>query len=237
MWPELWTKLGRNAKLKEKHKWTHEKPQLDNAKNLRGVYFIDPEDKEFKETIKNARKKLETPMASAMPCKVSKKSKHGATRGKSNEFKSQDCVWENLFRIIMRTILQEEGTIHCNITIWYTNIFLSQAMKIPAAKAAVLEKSPAWNLTKVRNKSEVMDEARTNGVKVHFALLMNICHVKNAELETKHQKYEGRVVLRGDILKDYSGSYAVFTEQGSSASPRMRRTSSGCSICVYTGKN
>ena len=30
------------------------------------------------------------------------------------------------------------------------------------------------------------------------------------------QKYKGRVVLRGDIVKDDSGSYAVFTEQGSS---------------------
>ena len=47
---------------------------------------------------------------------------------------------------------------------------------------------------------------------------MDICHLKNAELETKHQKYKGRVVLRGDIVKDDSGSYAVFTEQGSSAS-------------------
>ena len=34
---------------------------------LRGIYFVDPEDKEFKETIKNARKKLETPMAPALP--------------------------------------------------------------------------------------------------------------------------------------------------------------------------
>ena len=34
----------------------------------------------------------------------------------------------------------------------------------------------------------------------------------------KHQKYKGRVVLRGDIVKDDSGFYAVFTEQGSSAS-------------------
>ena len=33
-------------------------------------YFIDPEDKEFKETIKNAGKKLETPVAPAMPCKI-----------------------------------------------------------------------------------------------------------------------------------------------------------------------
>ena len=47
---------------------------------------------------------------------------------------------------------------------------------------------------------------------------MDICHLKNAELETKHQKYKGRVVLRGDIVKDDSGSYAVFTEQGSSVS-------------------
>ena len=50
------------------------------------------------------------------------------------------------------------------------------------------------------------------------ASLMDICHLKNAELETKHRKYKGRVVLRGDIVKDDSGSYAVFTEQRSSAS-------------------
>ena len=47
---------------------------------------------------------------------------------------------------------------------------------------------------------------------------MDICHLKNAEWETKHQNYNGRVVLRGDIVKDDSGSYEVFTEQGSSAS-------------------
>ena len=101
---------------------------------------------------------------------------------------------------------------------------MPQAMKIPAAKAAVdkewekLEKIPAWDLTKVRSKSEVIDEARAKAAKVHFASLMDICHFKNAKLETKHQKYKGRVVLRGDIVKDDSGSCAVFTEQGSSAS-------------------
>ena len=41
---------------------------------------------------------------------------------------------------------------------------------------------------------------------------------KNAELEAKHQKYKGRVVLRGDVVKDDSVSYAVFTEQWSSSS-------------------
>ena len=97
-------------------------------------------------------------------------------------------------------------------------------MKIPAANAAVdkewenWRKFSAWNLTKVNSKSEVIDEARTSGATVHFASLMDICHLKNAELEAKHQKYKSRVVLRGDIVKDNSGSDAVFTEQGSSAS-------------------
>ena len=102
---------------------------------------------------------------------------------------------------------------------------MHQAMKIPAAKAAVdkewekkVKNISAWNLTKVRSKKEVIDEARTSGATVHFASLMDICHLKNAELEAKHRKYKGRVVLRGDIEKDDSGSYAVFTEQGSSAS-------------------
>ena len=44
LWPELWTKLGRNAELKEKQKRSIEKPKLDNVRRLRGIYFIDPEE-------------------------------------------------------------------------------------------------------------------------------------------------------------------------------------------------
>ena len=57
---------------------------------------------------------------------------------------------------------------------------MPQAMKIPAAKAAVdrecekLEKISAWNLTKVRSKKEVIDEAKMSGATVHFASLMDM---------------------------------------------------------------
>ena len=97
-------------------------------------------------------------------------------------------------------------------------ILMHQAMKNLAAKAAVdkecerLDQISAWNLTKVKSKKRVIDEARTSGATVHFSSLMDICQLKNAELEAKHQKYNGRVVLRGDIVKDDSGSYAVFSE-------------------------
>ena len=93
----------------------------------------------------------------------------------------------------------------------------------------------------------MIDGARTKGAKVHFASLMDICHFKNAELEAKHQKYKGRVLLRGDIVEDDSGSYAVFTEQGSSASQMTAAKvmdiisrlpgCAGRSISLYPGKN
>ena len=108
---------------------------------------------------------------------------------------------------------------------------MPQAMKILVTKAAVdkewktFEKILAWNLTKVRSKKEVIDEARTSGATVHFASSMDICHLENAELEAKHQKI--KVVLYSvviDIVKDDSGSYAVFTEQGSSVAMDKQQT-------------
>ena len=81
--------MGRHAKLKEKQKWSNENLHLENARKLRGIYFIDPEDKEFKETIKNARKKLETSVAPAMPCKIMKKN---CGSGASNKNKNKACV-------------------------------------------------------------------------------------------------------------------------------------------------
>ena len=228
-------KLARNAKLREKHKWAIEKPKLDNARRLRGIYFIDPEDKEFKETMKNARRKLEhqwLPPCLARHARKASMERPVARLMISSKFA---CILEASESTRMRmeeslpkyhedhiagkgdTSLQHYNLVHKFIPYVLSN-------EDTRSKAAVdkewekLEKIPAWDTTKVRNKSKVIDEARTKGRKVHFASLMDICHLKNAELETKHQKYKGRVVLRGDIVKDDSGSYAVFTEQGSSAS-------------------
>ena len=50
LWPELWKSMGKHAKLKERQKCSNEKLHLENARKLRGICFIDPGDKEFKET-------------------------------------------------------------------------------------------------------------------------------------------------------------------------------------------
>ena len=84
--------MGKHVKLKEKQKWSEEKIHLDNARKLRGIYFIDTKDKEFKETIKNTRKKLETSVAPAMPCKIMKKNYRS---GGSNKVKTKlECILE-----------------------------------------------------------------------------------------------------------------------------------------------
>ena len=131
LWPELWKSMGKHAKLKEKQKWSNEKFHLENARKLRGIYFIDPEDTEFKETIKNARKKLETSVAPAMPCKILKNCGSGA----SNKIKTKlACILEAnestrmrmgySMRIITKTLSQEKVKIHYSTTTWFTSLFL-----------------------------------------------------------------------------------------------------------------
>ena len=147
--------MGKNAKLKEKQKLSHEKPQLDNARKLRRIYFIDTEDKEFQETIKNARKKLETPVAPAMPCKIVKSNKNCGS-GVSHRTKSKlACILEasESTRLRMGESLPnhlenhiagkgDNSLQHYNLV----HIFIPkpQAMKIPAAKAAVDQDWENW---------------------------------------------------------------------------------------------
>ena len=157
--------------------------------------------------------------------------------GGSNKVKNKTCVYSGSWWIYetaygkfdtalssrpycrkRRNSLQHYNLVHKFIP-------MPQAMKIPAAKAAVDKEWEklvkfrrwTWQKSKVRKRWS-MKQGRRALQLVRFASLMDICHLKNAELEAKHQKYKGRVVLRGDIVKDDSGSYAVFTEQGSSAS-------------------
>ena len=115
-------------------------------------YFIDPEDTEFKETIKNARKKLETSVAPAMPCKIMKNCGSDA----SNKIKTKlACILEADESTRMRTgnsiphhhedhiagkgenLLQHYNLVHKIIP-------MPQAMKIPAAKAAVDKEGENW---------------------------------------------------------------------------------------------
>ena len=52
--------MSKATEKKENQEWASEKPKLDNAQKLRGIHFIDPEDGEYKETIKHRKKEIVT---------------------------------------------------------------------------------------------------------------------------------------------------------------------------------
>ena len=157
--------MARNAKLREKHKWAIEKRKLDNARRLRGIYFIDPEDKEFKEK-RLGMQEENWKHQWLQPCRArhARKAKHGETRSKTNDFKAKfACILEasESTRMCMEESLPNYHEYHIagkgdNSLQHYKLVPMPQATKIPAAIAAVdkkwenLEKIPAWD----KNKSQ-----------------------------------------------------------------------------------
>ena len=192
------------------------KLHLDNARKLRGIYFIDPEDKEFKETIKNARKKLETSVALAMPCKVLKIFNCGSNKIKTNlrvfwkVMNPQECVWETRYRIIMKTILQEKVKIHYNTTTWFTNLFLCFSSYENSSNKG----SSGQGMWKIAENIGVEPD-KQKFISHHWWTCV-LWKMLNWRQNTKNTKVELYSVV--NIEKYDSGSYAVFTEQGSSAS-------------------
>ena len=139
--------MSRNFKLKEKQNWRGEKPKLDDARRLRGIYFIDLEDIEFNETIKNARRKLEVPIGPVLPCKKTN-SRYGEPRCGNGDHKSKfACIMEvsESKRLRVEGILprihkdhtagKESNSLH-HYNLVHKFIPKSQVMKIPAAKEA-----------------------------------------------------------------------------------------------------
>ena len=173
--------MSKAAQKKEKHECAIEKRKLYNARRLRGIYFIDPEDGEYMETIQNAEKKLETPEA-AMPCELRTTKRprkpletDSETKGSNNIFqKTKHAAHESTTRRLESTLPKDHedhtagkgynSMSHKNLV--HKFIPMPRAMKIQDATAAAdkewekLETIPAWNLDNVKSQRKVTLEAQ-----------------------------------------------------------------------------
>ena len=141
----MWDRTSDASKRKEKQMWAIEKPKPEDCVVF---FFFDPDDEEFKGIMINARRKLESPMPAAMPCRLQRgqdretcctvgehKTKY-ACIVEANE-SVRGYAWKDLRTRIMKITLQEEEWIHWVTTVWCTNVFLCpQAMKIPRCKGS-----------------------------------------------------------------------------------------------------
>ena len=136
------------AKSKAKQKWAIEKPKLDNARQLRGIFFIEPEDEEFKHTMKNVCRKLEIPMSAAMPWKTPRNCRGETCRsiGKHKAKHACSVDADESMRIRLEGVPQRYHEDHIaakgmnslsHVNLVHKFIPMPQALKIPDAKAAV----------------------------------------------------------------------------------------------------
>ena len=83
---------------------------------------------------------------------------------------------------------------HYNLV--HNPIPLLKAMKSPDANAVVDEESEklknlsGWQESKVKSKRKVIDEAQKEDTPVHFATIVDLYHLKNAELDKRFQKIQ-----------------------------------------------
>ena len=82
------------SKRKERQKWEIEKPRPDNARRSRGIFFIDLDDEEYEDIMKNARKKLEIPMPAAMLCRTRREEYMETCRVEDNYDTKNACIVE-----------------------------------------------------------------------------------------------------------------------------------------------
>ena len=92
-WTDMWKHMSDASKRKAKQKWAVEKPKLDNARQLRSIFFIQPEDEDFKNIMekKNARRMLDLNPGSPRPRRRTRLSSKRIRRVFSNP--RQDSSW------------------------------------------------------------------------------------------------------------------------------------------------
>ena len=93
-----------------------------------------------------------------------------------------------------------------------------EAMANPKARQAIREEADGlvdkgtWDLSTVTERCDQIANAKAKGIKIHLGQLMSICSEKFAELAEHLRVLKGRIVFRGDIVKDQEGAAAVFQD-------------------------
>ena len=67
--PEEWSRMLKKSQRKAFNEWAEEKPELDAARERRGIYFTPDDEPDNEDIMNNARRNLDVRRASAVSCK------------------------------------------------------------------------------------------------------------------------------------------------------------------------
>ena len=118
----------------------------------------------------------------------------------NSQWTQQNAYGGNCTKNSWRPYLHGKGVIRYIITIWCTHLFLSLKQEDTRSKGSSGQRmGKFWENSSVElwpkvksNKSEVIDEAKKVVKNGAFCItVMDICHLTNAELETKAPEVQG----------------------------------------------
>ena len=224
------SRMSETVQQREQQQWAIERPKCDKAGKLRGIYFIDPNEGTSRwihvvrgaadEKSGNIKARLfvardlvrnvKNNSTNVLFEKPKIDNAHASTRTRTEKTQQKDHEDHTAGEgVQLVASLKSCAQVHSH----------ASNNENPGCESNSGQRiGKAWTIAglandqKIKSKTEVMKEAHKEQRTVHFATLMDICHLKKAQLEPKYQKYKGRVVLRNHIVKDSSRSDAVFTK-------------------------
>ena len=222
LWPEIWSEMSKAAQRKEKQEWASEKPELDHARMLWGIYFTNLEGTEFLETMKK-RAEEELSLEAPMSCKI--------RSGQCKEICGKPYIhkWmytrvveakestrkrlEKLNSKIKKITLQRRGkhlwviTILCTSSCWCLKqwIFWKRRSWWTNGKSSRKCQHVGWLHWGHSGGTQRKKESPLCYVDGHLSSQERGAGTTMPKI---HQKYQGLVVHRG--VKDDSGCYEVF---------------------------
>jgi len=219
-WMSEWDKIGPIWKAKQ------EKRGIDHIP----VKEVD----EYEKLTANKRAECSIPEAPAMPTiSTEKLSERKSSYNKIPSERNGLIHWQNMSKETVAQINSAVDSIYKHtenvgtkgvteefLAMIHQEIPLDKAMRIPDARKAVnrewdkLDDIKAWDFGSVASKWKVKKRAKDEKKVIHFGTVRALCHKKNAQIASEFWSYKGRVVFRGDIVKDQDGNWAVWNEQG-----------------------
>ena len=203
--------MGKKQQKIEIAKWEAPQPKLKAARDKRGIWETPDDDKDYLKIVSDLRAKLSVPAAPAMPLFQTVMAAPLGAKGDLQPKKKRGAQRQHQDKVA------DKGPSIDWFGLLHTPIPIPKALKVPAAREALhsewakLEGKHAWDVKAVRLKAQVTKEAKAEGRSVHFGSLIELCSIRNTQLGKEFWMYKGRLVFRGDIVKDENGQFAVFT--------------------------
>ena len=176
--------MSKAAQKMEKHEWAIEKPMIENARRWWGIYFIDPEDGEYRETTKNREEKVRDSDGGGDALQNGNSAQRRCWKPQSESDESNKIQKTKLAWHRGSSWIHEEafGT-HSTKRSWRS----TSRRKIKIRKVIALEKLAAWQLDKVERITDVIFEGQRKRKRKSIVPYWWTSDIsKNAELEPKY---------------------------------------------------